>query len=880
VKITLLNTGNRRNGTLRSGMIFRAAMLTAILVTAAILRPATALAGGALDPKEASKETEVLDVETLFPSEEGLVSVQVTGVASHDFLARFMGDTIFIPFVGVSDFLRLNNTVSSDLMSLTLEIAPKGTVTISRQRSTVEYGTESFSFPVTSIRIVHGEIYIEQTLMSKILGVPMLFDINSLKLMISPDNRLPVVQAATNQSRYQSLMFDRHDGHDEDLTAMQRKLFSAPVVNWTLGTSFDLNNSGTYAAQLRFGNQFLYGTFDGSLIASYGGGLQKHLNVSVDVLDWRYQTPDFSPLRQVTVGTLLIDGGRSEGIELSNVPLTPEKASRSYQLAGRAEPSWTVELYDGGRLVDVTQADSNGRYEFEIPMSYGTVDRVVRILGPHGEVENQTRRINLNQQMLPAGTVEYTAAAGLDSLSLSAGVSGAAHISAGISDRVTVGVEGLYHAADHLWSIDSLNPSAIATLWLGQATSVGLRYNVRSGIAAGELYIATASNASYRLNVDTIDVAARHEHAIGSLSYPVGAYSLGANAEVSSSPAGALYAVEPIVSGYTAGVTFLASTRFAQYVSGSRTTSTLRLSSSPLNGMLFSAEGSYDYMARTLSSLSFETYYRLTGALGINVGYRIENLDWKAGSLTAQLNLDLAAVRTTVSSGYQGGNMVTTTSISGSAILSSHGLLTFADPSVGQSSIMMEAFNDENGNGVRDNGEELLSAPEARLSMDGSDMTSDDGVFRSIPADRRCMLEIDRWAHADQELYPGRARFPIFTLPNELQVIEIPYSEGFDVIGRCGVHTEDGSRDRSNHGVVEGLRVKLTSTDGDQVFEGEVYVDGTILLSAVTPGDYRLSFDNAQIQSRRLHLSTQVPVVHLTAQDHRLPDVQFDLGDN
>lgn len=851
------------------------------------LHPSRAMAGGGLDPKGLSKETEVLDVEALFPSEEGLVNIQVGTIAEHDFLARYMNDSLFVPFTGVADLLRLNSSISPDLMTLSLEIKPKGEITISRQRSMVEYGTESFSFPVTSLRIVHGEIYIDYTLLSKILGIPMMFDVNSLKLLITADDRLPVVQWSRNQSRYQSLLFDQHDGRDQTTTQMERRFFSAPVINWNLGTMFEQMAGRGYTAQFRFGNQFLFGTFDGAVNLSMTPGAVGGLHAAFDALSWRYQTPDFSPLRQVTVGALLIDGNSRQGVELSNMPLIPEKNSRTFELTGRTQPTWTVELYDGTRLVDVTQADSVGRYMFKIPMSYGTLDRLVRILGPHGEILTEARRVNLTQQMVPAGAIQYEAGIGVDSISSASGIASGVHVAAGITDRLTVGVDGSYHTATlGGFTMDSLSPSAHATLWLGQSTTAGISYNVRRQNFGGDVYTTTADNASYHLTADSISIANRSAHAIGAALYPIGDYSVGANAEFGTTPDRTQYAVEPLVSGYAAGVTFLASTRFGtttfvnaeQALTAHQLSSSLRLMGSPTPGLLLSAQGTYDFTSQKIAMLNFSSYVRLGSTIGLNLAYQVNNLDWKNGMLEATFNLDLNSFRSMVSSSYSAGHTTTMTAIHGSAIISTHGILAFADPSVGQSSVLIEAFDDKNSNGIRDNDEELISAPSARLSMDGSDMTTEDGLFHAVPADRQCMIELDRWAHASEGLYPGSAHISIFTLPNELHVIEIPFSEGFDVTGSCAIIDNEGSHERSNHGQTEGLRVKLISTSDDGEFDGEVYVDGSILVSAVTTGDYKLTFDAAQLASRRIQLAEEPQIIHLTPKSHRLPQVHLQLA--
>ena len=86
-------------------------MRTALVITLLVLA-ATILRAG--DPTPFNNANDPIDMEALFPSEEGLVRIEVPGVDARDFLARFMGDTLFVPFTSLCDFLRIKSTVSPD----------------------------------------------------------------------------------------------------------------------------------------------------------------------------------------------------------------------------------------------------------------------------------------------------------------------------------------------------------------------------------------------------------------------------------------------------------------------------------------------------------------------------------------------------------------------------------------------------------------------------------------------------------------------------------------------------------------------------------------------------------------------------------------------
>jgi hypothetical protein len=456
--------------------------------------------------------------------------------------------------------------------------------------------------------------------------------------------------------------------------------------------------------------------------------------------------------------------------------------------------------------------------------------------------------------------VEYSLSAGADSLDTRSSGAATARIGAGIFDWMTLGAEALYQTPNMTqWHADSVDPSALATFWLGGSNSIGLRYQVRSQLMSGEFHTISADNSMLRLGVDSVSIADRAFVSSLGANLAFGQVSIGGVVGYGKRSWGDEIEVAPQISGYAAGVNFIATTRFTrstlkaalESAVSDDIVSSVRVMIAPITGSLFSAAATYDHGDNVIRSLDFSAYYRLSENLGVNLGYTVPELDWTRGIVQAQINLDVNAFRASVASTYHDGAFQTASFAQGSAVVTGQGVHAFRDLSVGQSAIVMEAFRDDNGNGVRDEGEEWLGAPSAEMTVGGARIQSHDGVFTAVPANRDCIVEIDRWDYADEEIFPARTRFSLYSLPSGVHVVEIPYSRGVDVTGSASLQGEGEGKSTV---FLNGLRVQLISDKSGAVYDGEVFSDGTLFFAGVASGEYRINFDHDQLESRRLCL--------------------------
>ncbi len=820
--------------------------------------------------------------------DEGLVQIEVAGIETRDFVVRFVGDTLFLPLIEINDFLLVHYDISPDMQRISILREEEESIDINRSTRMITTGDHQEEFNPRMIRVADGNIFFHYQFYLDLLNLSGNFDIGRLKLRISASEDLPIVQFRRSLSHHVALILDEEQrGTLAAEPPVGRQLLGGSMVTWTLQNSTVDERRTSTGGSLRYGAQFMYGVLElgGIFLLRDIDGTAK-LEGELDSWSWQYYMPTNPVLKSVTLGTVQVPTGTAYGVSLSNAPLAPRTSFATHDLTGQTRPGWIVEMYDGNRLVDVTKADSTGRYRFSVPVGYGTTDRKIRELGPKGEIIISNRRLQLGSQMIPAGEIEYDANFGLLDLDQNAPVSGFASVGIGVWDNLTLGARAEY-SSDHIenWSQDSVVPSFFTNLWLGGGSSVNSGYNVRTNRLNGAFNTITADNMLVRLSLDSINLDTRVYATSATFNIPVGAISLGARGGFSHGEEADRVEVEPIISGYVGGISFDGGVQFRRELDTHDTETTtsglwdgtlasLRLLAAPFNKALLMFSGSYDTEEKSFPTLEATAYYRLTDELGISVGYNVPDLNWSQGRVQAQFSMDFTPVRLSVGSSYRSGSVATNSFAQGGVILSDAGIYADCNQSIGEAAIIVRPFYDRNMNGERDSGEELLEAPFARLSIGGTVLSSQDGTFRSIPAYRDVTVEVDRWAFGQDGLFPSKTQFALFTSASGLHYVDVPLAPGVDVSGKC-VFPEDKkvNREQNFRPVLTGLRLYLTSSENGAVYEGEAFSDGSIFIPSVAAGTYQLKFDKQQLKSRNLCVDSQPGKVVITEQATEIPTV-------
>lgn len=819
---------------------------------------------------------------------EGIINIGIQGIASQTLFVRFAGDTLFLPLLQLCDFLRIPVTASEDFTLIGGELPLGSPFSINRGKSVAFLDPDSTVIGNGLLRLIGGELYIEQGFFARWLKLPMTYDTVRLRLVISADSRLPRVQLSRDRKKYASLLRDDYMPHLWPQSVVGRQLAGYPTLDWSLAAS-RRTTVNHVRGLIQVGMPLLYGIFNANVSATHDALDTTSQSLALDWWTWQLFFPDFSPLQRVLLGSNHSDESNQYVLEISNTPLSPRLAYVTEELTGLAQPGWTVEMYDGTRLVDVTRADSTGRYGFVLPVGYGTTTRTIVLVGRHGERYSEERRIEMSPLLVPAGELQYQTRATTTHDAVGNRAEAVAYAGFGVTDRLTVGLEAVLRQSDIQGiAADSIYPALSTGLWVGTSGFLGLRYNPRLSLLKGEASWFSTENITLRLGMDSLSLLDGSFISTGSASYQQGALLYGAMGRYAHIAGRRVIQVQPRLGGYFSGVSFNLSTDLKwtafDFDEGAITPelrynravmSHLHVVTALIPRLLINGRASYDHQMRNFDALSFSASMYLTRTVGLNFSYSVNAPDWSSPLLQLQVRLDLnRAVGVTVSGDYRDREFGASTYMQGSAQFSSNGTQFSRHPSAGGTTIIVRGFDDTNGNGLWDNGEADLGVQPARLSIGANQMNGKNGMFTSIPANRECLIEVDRWIHADRQIFPRRTMFSLYSAPSSVHTVDVPYASGVDVSGRCEAVSATGAMLKGS--VILGLSIHLVALDGSASYDAEIFHDGTLVVIGVAMGDYRIELDQRQLAARRLQVRSMPDSVTVSLTSTHLPVITLE----
>lgn len=816
------------------------------------------------------------------PLERGVVRIEIPDILTQDLFAYYAEDTLYIPFQRTCELLRIPADVSTGLDSLTGEFPAGNPFLIDRTLDSAWLpGRPATGTPYGFVRIVSGEPYVEYSTFFALLGITARYDWRELLLSIDQDDRLPIVQLYRNRQQYQALSIssDHASLPAYDSPSPNRLLLGSPIVDWNISGSKSTTDIAG-AATLAVGAEVLFGSLQMNVSSASGRIGREPPRTTLDSWRWKFVAPGNALIREVEIrGTPSQQSAPFYDIRLTNA-LPGAQRSGTYDLTGHTGPAFVVELYDGNRLVSVTTADSTGFYALSMPIGYGTVERKIRYVSPFGESQVEPVRLKLDPGMLPAGQFDYNLDMGADGFASSSQIRADAQIALGITDRITLGFDAaIPRSIRSRFTSDSIGSIASGTFWIGRTTSARITYSPSGTIFGGGIRTIFPSNLSLRGVVDSVSPQFDQYVLSAGTEIPLGHISIGATGTTRRSSNSRDIGATGTISGYVSKLNVsLSSSISARSETGTQrkntqVTSLLQMFSMPINGAYVTSAVGFNHSTARIMNLDLGVSVRLSQALRLGINAHVPDLYWKNMSTTATLQLDLSAARIFLTADRTGDMVSTSMAAGGSAMIAGDRVLAFPDFTVGSAVVVVRAFEDRNGDGQRDDDEPTIAPPRTELVRDAVRQSDRRGIYDHLTPFQIYTVVLDRWDHANRSLYPQRTEYPLFTSPASVSVVEIPYSTGFDVTGRCRILDSTGTNSMSQ--ALHGIRVMLVSLNGTARIDAEIYSDGNIFADGVPTGTYRLEFDEEQIGSRHVEIVSAPASFELTETSNEIPEVTF-----
>lgn len=304
-----------------------------------------------------------------------------------------------------------------------------GWIFAEEQRLTVDRDSQSVQIANDSRPLRANDIYdtpegwcASLTALSSWFGIHFRADLSNLAVVIESDRKLPFLEAMERKSRAARL---RPSDTSFDLAGLPQmvapyKRWRAPAVDVMVRGGWRREDDG----QTR--QDFQYEAYaSGEVLAtSFDARLTSDTDGIPDALRLRAYRIDpagglLGPLSATEVvagdvetfaGELTGQTAVGRGLFVTNRPVNRSARFAATTLTGELPSGWDAEIYRNGQLIGFQSDRSDGRFVFEdIELRFGENEFEVVLYGPQGQVRRERTSFPVGDQSIPAGQTWYWA---------------------------------------------------------------------------------------------------------------------------------------------------------------------------------------------------------------------------------------------------------------------------------------------------------------------------------------------------------------------------------------------------------------------------------------------------------------------------------------
>lgn len=692
----------------------------------------------------------------------------------------------------------------------------------------------------------------------------------------------------------------------------KRSALALGMLDYNIGSSGRLGSS-----QLSYGISTGVELLGGDFQTTVSGLVtDKFRTVNLGASRWQYVfeqglQPDKNPwISTIQVGAVPVFGSLSRtafGVTISNNPVVPRRVLDLFAIEGFTTADSEVELLVAGQLVDFTRADELGYYRFNVPLTYGTVRIGIRIYTPQGEVLFEERQLQIPFTFVPRGLLTYNVRANLQrapGIDSSLILLGQADVAYGLTNNITTkfGANRVFDSLavsyrpygsvsmrifdQYLVNVDYIPNSQLrtsASVFYANNTAISVQYGSYFGQPLNDFVNSLLERdlqISYFLPFQIFGRTSGIRFSYDNLWLK--------NGEIQRFQGDYNTRIGPLISRFNYReervIRENAALENQRLATVSLTYTVPRKPGIPVfvRGMFFRTQLRHDMKqldATALGSLQFSQTVFKTGRFTIsfdrdflNKNNRIQfGLLYDFQSFRSSSQLNLAQKGFDVQYGYS-------QNFSGSfgADLRNGMILPSNRDQVGRAGVTVRTFVDSNGNGIWDQGEEVIPASAVRLDQSATMIMGSDGLLRITQLQNywTYRVTVDLRSLPDATLVPLKPKFSFVADPNRFKLIDIPLYKTGTIEGVVYNEKIPGKPNPQ-----PGLRMALNRVGTEETETIRTFSDGTFYQYGLIPGDYTLVVDKGQLDFMQVaaHPDTLRFTIQVTAEGDWIDTLQIIL---
>jgi hypothetical protein len=827
------------------------------------------------------------------PYEEILITMNVQGVGAVQIPAAIRNDMAYLAVTDVLDFLKIKNTSSPGLDSISgFFMVPQAAFVIDQVHNRIVYQGKKFELAPDAMIRTATDLYLRSDYFGQVFGLNCKFNFRTLSITLTTNMELPVIREIRQEAMRSNLNRLRGEAKVDTTIGRSYPLFRLGMADWavvgTQNAQVGMTEQHDNRVNLALGGVVAGGETDVSL--NYDNNTPFAANQQF--YQWRHVDNDNPALRQVTAGKIYTPSISSIyspvlGLQFTNSPTTYRRSFGTYTLSYYSEADWIAELYVNNTLVNYAKAPTTGYFTFQVPLVYGNSLVKLRFYSPWGEERSREINIQVPFNFLPLHEFEYTASAGVvqDSTnSRFARING----NYGLSERLTVGA-----GMEHLSSIGSGKniPFVNASLRLSSnlLLSGEYDYGVR-GKFVGTYHLPSdlqieLDYTRYKKGQQAINNYYLEERkAVISFPFRSPKFTLFSRLSLYQVviPNFKLLTASKFTTGemLITGAFFGINTNLTTYAwftqqSAPYLYSNLSMAFRLPGKIIFTPQVQYEYSQQQIIDVRAEFGKYLNSCGYANVYYE-KNKKSNFQSVGIGLRYTLPFATTSMSITQVGNTSAMVESAGGSLIFDDQTKhLGFSQrSSVGKGGIVVRPYLDLNGNGRRDKGEPPVAGLTVRIN--GGVMENDvrDSTIRVTDLEAYASYIVRLDGSFENVAWTIRNKtIRVFIDPNQFKILDIPITIAGEVSGMVYYSANDSL----NHLKAQD-RIMIyfyTSRDSTLVGQSMTEDDGTFDFSGLAPGRYIAHVSSAQMQ--KMHMESVPYSLAFAISAKRNGDVVEDL---